>query len=74
MQSSMSKKNKVIVIIPSYNGQSYWPDLLPTLVQENYPDFDLEIVVVDNNSSDNSADYIEGKYPQITVIRNKKNT
>ena len=70
----MSKKNKVIVIIPSYNGQSYWPDLLPTLVQENYPDFDLEIVVVDNNSSDNSADYIEGKYPQITVIRNKKNT
>lgn len=72
--SSMSKKNKVIVIIPSYNGQKYWPDLLPTLVREKYDDFDLEVLVVDNNSQDNSADYIESKFPTITVIRNKENT
>ena len=70
----MPKKNKIIIIIPSYNGQQYWPDLLPTLIKEDYFDFDLEIVVVDNNSSDNSADYIESKYPTITVIRNKENT
>ncbi len=70
----MPKKNKIIIIIPSYNGQKYWPDLLPTLVKEDYADFDLEIVIVDNNSQDNSADYIEQKFPSITVIRNQENT
>lgn len=70
----MSKKDKVIVIIVSYNSQAHWPDLLPLLAAEEYEAFDLEVVVVDNNSTDDSADYVEERYPQIKVIRSGENT
>lgn len=70
----MSKKSKIVIIIVSYNGQKYWPDLMPTLTQEKYEDFDLEILVVDNNSKDESVAYLEQNYPGITIIKNKENS
>lgn len=66
-------RDKVIVIIVSFNGQAYWPDLLPTLVQEKYINFDLEIVVVDNNSNDGSAEYIAANFSEITLLRSPEN-
>ena len=70
----MLKKNKVIIIIASYNGQNYWPGLMPLLSQEKYHDFDLEILVVDNNSSDQSVAYLRENYPEVKLIVNKENT
>ena len=67
-------KNKVIIIIPSYNGIEYFYDLLPSLANEKYNDFDLEIVIVDNNSTDKSIEYVEKNYPQFTLIKNKENS
>lgn len=66
-------KNKVVLIIASYNGQKYWPDLLPILAEEHYADFDLEIVMVDNNSSDNSVEYIQNNFPKFKLIKLSKN-
>lgn len=70
----MSKRDKIIVIIVSYNGQEHWPDLMPLLSKEKYDDFDLEILVVDNNSKDNSVAYLQENFPEVTVIRNKENS
>jgi len=69
----MSKRNKIVIIIVSYNGRKYWDDLFPTLLEERYQDIDIEALVVDNNSSDGSADYINRKYPTIKVIRTEAN-
>ena len=70
----MQKKSKIIIIIASYNVQEYWSDLMGLLSKERYDDFDLEILVVDNNSSDASVEYIESRYPDIKIIKNKENT
>ena len=70
----MSKKSKIVVIVVSYNGQKYWPDLKPLLSKERYDDFDVEILIVDNNSKDNSVAYLEKNYPQIEIIKNKENS
>ncbi len=69
----MSKKDKVIIIIAAYNGQKYWPDLMPLLTQERYNDFDLEILVVDNDSNDKTVDDLETNYPTVKLIKNKEN-
>lgn len=66
-------KNKVVLIIVSYNGQKYWPDLLPLLADENYKDFDLDILIVDNASTDGSADYIKNNFPNFKLIKLDKN-
>lgn len=47
---------------------------MPDLIADQYTDFNREILVVDNNSQDGSADYLAKNYPQIKIIRNHENT
>lgn len=69
----MSKRNKIFVIIAAYNGRQYWPELMPLLSQEHYSDFDLEILVVDNHSGDDTIAYLHEHFPRVTVIANQEN-
>ena len=69
----MLKKNKIVVIIVSYNGKEYWLDLMPTLLEEKYQDVDVEILVVDNHSDDGSAADLARTYPGVKIIRNEEN-
>ena len=70
----MQTKDKIIIVIPSFNGLDYLRGLLPQLAQENYADFDLEIVIVDNASTDDSVSFIKNNFPQFTLLENKENT
>lgn len=62
---------KASVIIPVWNGRKYLPDCLEALFAQRYPD--LEVIAVDNASSDGSADWIAEQYPQVRLIRNPVN-
>lgn len=61
------------MIIAAYNGRQYWPELMPLLIREQYVDFELEVLVVDNNSSDDSVSYLRGNFPQLKIIVNFEN-
>lgn len=62
---------KVSVIIPNWNGQNLLKDCLNSLTGQSFKDF--EIIVVDNNSSDQSVSYITNNFPQVKIIKLKKN-
>ena len=62
---------KVSVIVPIWNGRKYLNACLDALLAQDYSDF--EIIGVDNASSDGSADFVAEKYPQVRLIRNKRN-
>lgn len=49
----MSLKPKISVVIPAYNEESYLPACLESLRKQTFRNF--EIIVVDNNSHDNTA-------------------
>jgi len=55
----------------NYNGLHFLKACLPTIYKNNYPRF--ELILVDNNSKDNSVQYIEQRFPQIKIVQNKKN-
>ncbi|MDA2921946.1 glycosyltransferase family 2 protein [Patescibacteria group bacterium AH-259-L07] len=65
------KKIKIAVIIVSYNGRDYLPDCLYSLKQQTVKPF--QIILVDNNSNDDSVLYVKENYPEVIVIENKKN-
>ena len=48
----------VSVIVVNWNGLSYLPDCLGSLAVQSYPA--MEIVVVDNGSTDGSVEYLRG--------------
>lgn len=62
---------KISVIIPNYNGEKIIDGCIQSLLQQEYKDFN--IIVVDNNSNDESVKIIEERYPSITLIKNNEN-
>jgi len=67
----MKRKIKISVVIPNYNRKN---DILETLSSIYSQEFDkYEVIVVDDNSSDNSVDAIIKKYPDVKVISLNKN-
>lgn len=57
------------VVIVNYNGRKHLDDCLGSLLQMDYPLERLEILVVDNGSSDGSADYIACRFPRVHLLR-----
>ena len=58
------------IITINYNGLKDTCELIDTLPLE---DKSIEVIVVDNASTQNEASVIEERYPQVMVIRSKKN-
>ncbi|NQV14214.1 glycosyltransferase family 2 protein [bacterium] len=71
MISDTQPRPKVAVIIPHWNGVEILEPCLNSLKQCNYAN--LEVVVVDNNSSDESVEFIRREFPEITLIENSEN-
>ncbi len=65
---------KVAIIIVNYNGQKYLPDLFNSLKKTDYPLEDYMIIMVDNNSTDESIAYTRENYPEIKLLLQEKNT
>ena len=61
---------RVLVIIVTYNGMQ-WIDKCMTSVFNS--DLSLEVVVIDNNSTDGTAHFIMEKYPCVYVIDQGEN-
>lgn len=60
------------VIIVNYNGVGYLKDCLNSLYEKMTP-LAFEIIIIDNNSADNSCQYIKDKYPGVVLIESKIN-
>lgn len=64
---------KTAVIIVCYNGKEYLPDCLNSLEKQTLARGLYNIIVVDNNSSDDSVAYIKNNFLQILLLENKEN-
>lgn len=63
----VKKEVKVTVIIPSYNTKRLLKQCLKSLNSK------LEIIVVDNDSSDGSVEMVTKEFPKVKLIKNKAN-
>src|SRR2546430_14666314 len=59
------------VVILNWNGMDVTPRCLDSILRSSSPPD--QIVVVDNASTDGSADHIRGRYPQVALIVNDSN-
>lgn len=71
MKAQESTHPKVTVIIPHWNGIEVLEPCLRSLEATQYEE--LEIVVVDNASTDDSVAFVHREFPQVTVIENAEN-
>ncbi|VEP15587.1 Glycosyl transferase family 2 [Hyella patelloides LEGE 07179] len=57
-QLTIHKSMPVSVVIPIYNGENDLPELIECLEQQTYPQELVEYLLVDNNSSDRTAEIL----------------
>jgi GT2 family glycosyltransferase len=64
---------EVAVLIVCYNGAAYLPECLDSLQACATNQVRQHVVVVDNASSDGSAELVAGQYPHVRLIRSREN-
>ncbi|MBX2991767.1 MAG: glycosyltransferase family 2 protein [Bacteroidetes bacterium] len=62
---------RVLIILVNWNGKAVTLECLDSLAQLTYPD--VEIVVVDNASTDGSADEFRKHHPHVVLLEQKEN-
>ncbi|WP_035795832.1 glycosyltransferase family 2 protein [Clostridium akagii] len=62
----------VSIIIVNYNTRQLIVDCINSIIK-NTLEINYEIIVVDNNSADDSCDYIKKQFPKVILIENNDN-
>src|SRR5579883_2188769 len=60
-----SSHHKASVVIPNWNGRDLLAKYLPSVIEAMQGN---EIIVVDNGSTDGSADFVRATFPEVTVL------
>ena len=62
----------VSIVIPTHNRKEKLTRLIRSILESDYPKDKLEIIVVDDGSTDGTYEYIKKQFPQVRVIRNEE--
>lgn len=63
--------SKVSIIIVNWNGKQHLETCLSSLSKQDYQT--IEIILVDNASSDDSVAFVQTQYPKVKIIQNNQN-
>ncbi len=64
-------KPKVAIVILNWNGRKYLQQFLPSVLASTYEN--IECIVADNHSSDDSVRFIQEQFPQVRIIQLPEN-
>jgi len=63
----------ISILTVNWNGKRYLDDLFSSIFSLNYPMEKLQVMMVDNNSSDDSIKYVKKKFPSVEIVELDKN-
>lgn len=64
----------ISIITVNYNGLRFLKDLFDSISNIDYPANKIQIVMVDNNSTDGSVEFVKSNFPEIEVLALDKNS
>jgi GT2 family glycosyltransferase len=64
----------VRLVVLNYNGGAFVSRCIEHLTRLDWPPDELDIVLIDNASTDGSTEVVEDRFPSVRVIRNGRNT
>lgn len=63
----------VSIVVLSHNGRNHLETCLASLAADGWPAEDVEVVVVDNGSSDGTSDFVRTKFPSVRLVSAGRN-
>lgn len=67
----MISPEKVTIAVITYNGEHLLEECISAIKSQDYSE--CEIMVVDNNSTDQSVDLVKARFPEVKVLRMEEN-
>lgn len=64
------KKLNLAIVILNWNGKSWLEKFLPNVIQHSAG---ADLFVIDNNSTDDSVEFLKNEFPQVKIILNTEN-
>lgn len=72
-KNTMPDTSAASVVIPNWNGRDLLEKYLPSVLEAMAGNARNEVIVVDNGSTDGSADFVRSAYPRVKLVALKKN-
>lgn len=72
LEKSLSEQPRLSIVIVSWNCRLYLEECLASIFSAERP-FPLEIIIVDNASSDETVAWLKSSFPGIKIVANPKN-
>jgi len=63
----------VSIITVNFNGIFFLKTLFDSIASLNYPKEKLQVIMVDNGSTDGSVSYVKSSYPFVEILKINKN-
>jgi GT2 family glycosyltransferase len=63
----------VTVVVLNWNGREYLADCFDSLLALDYPKDRLELMIVDNGSTDDSVAFVRRAYPPVSIVETGRN-
>ena len=64
---------KCSVIVLNWNGKEHLDECFSSVLACNYPQKKLEVIMVDNASTDGSVEFVKANFPAVRVLALDKN-
>ncbi|MGB9631936.1 MAG: glycosyltransferase, partial [Chloroflexaceae bacterium] len=63
----------VSVVVVNLNGRHHLETLFQSLIAQDYPASQIELILVDNGSTDGSVQLVNERFPMVRIVRNNRN-
>lgn len=72
-EKSKQKNPYVSILIVNYNGRHLLEECLTSVFEIDYPKNSFEVILVDNDSQDESTHFIKNNFPDVKLIESQEN-
>jgi len=70
--NQVNHNKEITIIVVTWNSKGFLPALFESFQKQSFKDY--QVIIVDNNSSDGTVEFIKENYPQFRVWQNAENT
>jgi len=64
----------ISIITVNYNGLRFLKNLFNSILNLNYPEDKIQVIMVDNGSTDGSVEFVRSNFPEVEVLVLNKNS